>query len=319
MSDNIIEAINDFLVAGQQTGWSTNTVRQYHYHLGRFGQWMADRGITTVSDLDRRRVREWGASLHTQWSPSTVKLAVTSVRSFFRWAREEELLANDLELALKLPSVPERVQRTLTKDEVRRLLDACETPVARGLTPEDALASAVRNAAIVALLYDAMIRASELCRLELADIDLKSGRLVVRSGKGGRDRMALFGPQAAETVGAWLAVRRADPGITTVFVSIGGNTPNNPLTARGLRIIVKNLGERAGIADVSPHTFRRGGAAQLTLSGVSTRVVQLLGGWSKISMVEIYTRALSLQSDEVQGIFNQHSPISAARTGNGKP
>ena len=308
----MMEAINEFLLHGQQVGWSAGTVLSYRWHLGRFVSWLVVQGVVDVVDLSRSQVRAWGASIRETWAPATCKGAVTAVRSLLRWLRDEGFIELDLAGALKVPRVPERVQRTMTADEVGRMLAACETPLERGLTLADSTAVALRNAALVALLYDSMIRASELCGLKLDDIELNAGRLVVRAGKGGKDRLAVFGQQTVEILRAWLAVRRAAKCECAVFVSVGGNTPGYRLTTRGLRIIVKNLGDRAGIADVSPHAFRRGSAAQLTLSQVPSRIVQLLGGWSKISMVETYTRWLSVQSDEVQGIYNGHSPVSTA-------
>jgi site-specific recombinase XerD len=313
----IMDAIDDFIVYGQQVGWSAGTCSKYRWHLDKFRLWMLERGVSVVGELSRSLVRSWGAATRERWAPATVKGAVTAVRSFLRWLIDEGLLAEDLTSALKVPRVPERVQRTITADEVGRLLAACETPVERGLTLADATTSALRNAALVALLYDSLLRASELCALSVDDIDLDAGRLVVRRGKGGKGRVAVFGPQTATMLRAWLAVRSAAPGVSAMFVAIGGNTPGSALTARGLRIIVKNLGERAGVSGVSPHAFRRGGTAQLTLSQVPTRIVQILGGWSKITMVEIYTRWLTLQTDEVQGVYNGHSPVSVARAGNG--
>lgn len=313
----VMDAINEFLLHGQQVGWSPGTVERYRWHLSSFSTWCRDHGVAGVAELTRSHVRTWGASVRTKWAPATCKSAVSAVRSLLHWLHEEELVIEDLAGALKIPRVPERVQRTITADEVRRLLDACDTPVEHGLSLADATAAALRNAALVALLYDSMIRASELCHLELDDIDLNAGRLVVRAGKGGKDRMAVFGPEAAEIIRAWLAVRRPGKGVQTVFVGIGGSTPGSALTPAGLRLTVRRLGERAGVKGVSPHSFRRGGAAQLTLSEVPSRVVQLLGGWSKIQMVETYTRWLALQTDAVQGIYNGHSPVSVAQRGNG--
>jgi integrase/recombinase XerD len=313
----VMDAVNEFLLHGQQVGWSSGTVERYRWHLVSFVTWCQDQGVSGVADLTRSYVRTWGAAVRTKWAPATCKSAVSAIRSLLHWLYEEELVSEDLAGALKVPRVPERVQRTMTADEVRRLLLACETPVEHGLSLADATAAALRNAALVALLYDSMIRASELCSLRLDDIDLNAGRLVVRAGKGGKDRVAVFGPQTTEIMRAWLAVRRAVPGVLTVFVGVGGSTPGGVLTPSGLRLILRRLGDRAGVKGVSPHTFRRGGAAQLTLSQVPSRIVQLLGGWSKIQMVETYTRWLTLQTDEVQGIYNGHSPVSVAQRGNG--
>ena len=85
-------------------------------------------------------------------------------------------------------------------------------------------------------------------------------------------------------------------GESTVFVSLGGNTPGCPLTTRGLRMNLKRLGERAGLRGVTTHAFRRGFACIATLAGAPTRTVQLAGRWSDIRMVERYTQDLERQA-----------------------
>jgi integrase/recombinase XerD len=136
--------------------------------------------------------------------------------------------------------------------------------------------------------------------------------LIVRAGKGGADRVTLFGPDARQLLCGWLAVR-PEGVCQALFVGIGGSTPGSALTPSGLRLILRRLGDRAGVAGVSPHAFRRGGAAQLTLAAVPTRIVQILGGWSKIEMVEVYTRWLVLQSEDISELYVERSPLRAAR------
>jgi site-specific recombinase XerD len=306
------QAIAEFLTAGVQGGWSTATRDAYAWRLGRFRAWFGARSVVAVAGLSRAELRAWGAGLRADWAPATVRGSVVVVQLFLRWLVAEGWLAEDLAAALKAPSVPERVQRTLSAAEVAALLAACEILTEHGLSQAAAEAVAARNAALVALLYDTLVRAAELCRLAVQDVDLAGRRLVVRGGKGGADRVALFGPEAGRLVAAWLAVRpvSASPAL---FTGIGGLTPGAPLTPSGLRLIVRRLGERAGVAGVSPHAFRRGGAAQLILAAVPTRLVQLFGGWAKIEMVELYTRWLALQSEEIVALYVARCPCAAVK------
>ena len=96
-----------------------------------------------------------------------------------------------------MPKVPIRIQRTLTVEEVGKLIRGCEMPVKRGVRNDLAFATAVRNAAIVTLMFDSLLRASELVALEVADIDLECLTVTVRAAKNGRARVALFGPDTA--------------------------------------------------------------------------------------------------------------------------
>jgi integrase/recombinase XerC len=232
-----------------------------------------------------------------------VRQAVIAVKSFFSWCLEEHMLADDPSGALKVPKIPRRVLRSLRPDEVLALLRATQQAPGRGVTHEQAAAVALRNAAIVSLLYDSLLRAAELCRLRVAELDLARRVLTVQV-KGGHQAHARFGVETAERLRAWLAVRVPAEGVDTVFVSIAGNTPGQALTTTGLRIIVRHIGDVAGVPGVSPHAFRRGGAVAAIEAGAPTRAVQEFGRWSSVQMVELYTRAM-----DADLLYDEYSPI----------
>lgn len=303
------DLLEEFLIDGLGRGWSAGSVRVYRWHLVRFVRWLADHQVSDPPGLTRGLLRAWSASL-AAWAPSTRKGAVTAIRAFVTWLGEEELVSAELARALKLPRVPRRVQRTLLGDEVAALLVMAAVPAVRGLTAEVARVVAARNVALVALLYDSMIRAAELCALRVEDVDLGRGMCVVRRGKGGRGRLAPFGARTAGLLRDWLAVRPA--GGPALFVALGGFRPGSALTPCGLRIVLKRLGERAGVAGVSPHAFRRGGAVAATLNGAPSRLVQVWAGWSNIEMIEVYTRQLEGSAAAVAG-FGGWSPVESAR------
>jgi site-specific recombinase XerD len=303
-------AIEEFLLDGQAAGWSAGTVKIYRWHLARWIAWLAERQVTAADGLTRLLLRQWSASLADTWAPSTRKGAVTAVRAFVTWLQTETGLDGNLVKALKTPTVPVQVQRTLTATEVQALLAACEQPAEHGVTQETARQVCVRNAAIVALLYDSMLRAAECCALRITDLDLARGTATVRRGKGGAGRVAPFGSDTARLLRAWLEVRPA--GGEALFVALGGSQPGAALTPRGLRMILKRLGERAGVAGVSPHTFRRGGVVACTLNGAPDRLVMAWAGWSDIRMVGVYTRALDTGSAALDA-YTPYSPVAAAK------
>ena len=307
----LVDAIEEFLLDGRAAGWSGRTEKVYGWHLERWRRWLDGREVTELSQLTRSLVKQWAAGLRDAWAPATCKGATTAIRSFLAWCQKEEFIAVNLAGAVRSPQVPRKVQRTLKLDELERLIAACETPVEHGLSDEDAVATSVRNAALVTLLFDSLIRASELCKLAVSDVDLDAGRLLVRSGKGGDDRIALFSEETAKLLRAWLALRAAHAVCSAFFVSVRGNTPGQSLTVRGLRIIVKNLGERAGVAGCSPHAFRRGGAVALTRNGAPGRIVMGVAGWSSMRMLETYTRAMADQ--DIETAYRRYSPVATLR------
>ncbi len=290
-SSDLEVTIAEYLVAARQIGRSTATLNKYGWHLRRLAAWLHERGITHTDQVTRVLLREWGASLYDRWAPSSIKLAIAAARAFFAWATEENLLADENPaLALKLPKIKKRVQRTLTAEEVQALLDIC-----------DDSPTGLRNAALVSLMADSGLRSAEVCRVKTADTLIPLGGLVVL-GKGGNEGRAWFGQATRERLTAWLETRTDRA--ATLFVSIGGSTPGQPLTSGGLRAIVRKLGNSAGVPGVSPHAFRRAFACIATAAGAPSRDLQEWGRWADIGQVERYTQAFRAGQH-----YAQYSPM----------
>jgi site-specific recombinase XerC len=200
--------------------------------------------------------------------------------------------------------VLKRTPRTLTWDQAAAVLAVCETTRARGL----------RDLAIISLMLESALRNAEVCRLELAKVDLIRHRLRVVV-KGGKEEDGAFDALAAEYMAAWIVARReiARPDTKTLFCSVGGLTPGARLTPEGLRGIFRKIGREAGLSDgFSPHDLRRSCATLKTLLNAPTRTVQVGGRWSALREVETYTRSISLDDFEryrvVAHILERPSP-----------
>ncbi|MEI7437916.1 MAG: site-specific integrase, partial [bacterium] len=166
----LTDAISEFILDGQTAGWSAGTVKTYQWHLAHWVTWCAERQVTATGDVSRLLLRQWGASLAEKWQPATRKGAITAVRALLNWLAVEGGVA-DLAAALRMPRVPRTLHRTITAAEVRLLLAAAAEPAAHGLSEVAAVAVCARNAALVALLFDSLLRAFELCALTVADVD----------------------------------------------------------------------------------------------------------------------------------------------------
>ena len=296
------DAVVEYVLDGSQV-WAVRTIDQYRWHLDRWRDWLAGHGVVALSDVSRRLLREWSVGIRLTWSPATCRTAVIAVRGFLRWCEAEGFVSGGLSAVLRVRSVPKRVQRTVTPGEVSRVLAVCR-PVS-GMTAVEAEATGLRNVALVSLLYDSLLRAAELCALGVGSVDVVTRRVLV-VGKGGGERLVPFSAATGQRLHAWIEERDRWARCSALFVSIRGSTPGSGITPSGLRVIIRKLGQRAGVAGLSPHAFRRGGATAALVNGASTRFVQGVGGWSSVSMVETYTQALQTTTE----MYDRFAPMS---------
>lgn len=285
--------VMEYVIGLRQAGSAKTTIRHYKWHVERLLLWLTERGVKKSQEVTRAMLREWGAGLYDRWEPATIQQAIAACRSFFRWCVEEGFVRENPAMALKRPKIKQRVQRTVNPDEVGKMLDACDIMTTKGL----------RDRAIISLLYDSGLRAAEICRLRVDDVDLEKRMLKVVV-KGGDERLGWFGETTAKRLQAWLRVRLAPPGVYTIFVAVGGSTPGYPLSIHGLYRMVREVAKKAGVPKMSVHAFRRGFAVHLTKNNVPNSVLQDLGRWKDPAMIKRYT--LALQAGE---IYQGKSPI----------
>lgn len=283
--------IHKFLMMLYQDGHSKRTVVSYGWHLNKLAIWLEQQGVVSPEQLSVEMILNWGVYLRTKYSAQTRKQSIVSTRMFFRFLEKMGYCAStvveNIEKILVVPVTKVTPQRTLTEAEISALLAVC-----KGDRPRE-----VRDRAIIVLLVDTGLRAMELCGIQLSNVSLHHHKISI-IGKGGEKEEVFFSHQTGLYLKEWLKVRT---GMNTshdfLFVGIGGLTPGQPLTPRGLRIILKNLGKKAGIEQVHPHAFRRSFATLRIKQGQSTRSVQRLGRWKNLATFERYTQAL-LKDDE---------------------
>ncbi len=302
-------AVAEYLVAARQADYTAKTIRQYRWHLDRLVAWLVQRRVSDPAQLTRALLREWGAGLYDVWQPATVKQAVTSTRSLLKWLYNEHRMSEDLRDALRTPKVASVEQRTLWPEEIKRLLAVCDPLEA---TSERDLVLRRRDTAIISLLVDTGLRAAELCRLKRNDLQFgvmlpgvaEPVNLFFVVTKGGKRRRKQFGPTTAARLRAWFEVRPRTKGPELVFVGIGGSKPGTPLTPSGLQRILSNLGKRAGVVGVSPHSFRRAFACLLLDQGTPDELAMQFGGWEDGRVMRVYR--LAYQAGK---LYNQYSPV----------
>jgi integrase/recombinase XerD len=263
---------------------SRNTLEAYRSDLLQVGAFLARRGVdpTAAEHADLAAFLSELAAGDGDRPPvaaATLQRKAACLRSFYRHLRREQVIDHDPTADLRAPRKTQRLPQVLSRDEVAALL-----AVPRGTDP-----AALRDRALLELMYACGLRASEAVGLEVRDLDLKAQVLRAR-GKGGKERLVPVGREAVGAVKAWLARGRpalVGPGAESrLFV----NRRGTGLTRQGLYKIVQRHARAAGLEDrMSPHTLRHTFATHLLAGGCDLRSVQEMLGHADIATTQIYT------------------------------
>jgi integrase/recombinase XerC len=267
---------------------SPNTIRAYGEDLAQFTAHLRRElgREPRPEDADHLAIRGFLAELHRRGlakSSSARKLA--GLRTFFRYLCREGRLETNPARVLATPRQERRIPAVLDETEVQALLDV----------PGDGL-PAVRGRAILELLYATGMRCAELVSLDVGEVDLEA-RMVRVLGKGGKERVVLFGRRAREALRAWLELRRRlGPRTDALFLNARGGR----LTDRSVRALVARRVDQSALARrCSPHTLRHSFATHLLTRGADLRAIQELLGHASLSTTQRYTHVDSRHLLEV--------------------
>ncbi len=287
-----------FITALEADGLSPNTIREYRRVTG---QLLAFFGDISPAELSPDDLRCFLADYRRSRSPKTVYNAWVVLRSFWRYLEEHGY--PNIARALRAPRYPRPATRLLTPQDIRSLLKACEyTAPSRGKRKPFRMPrpTARRDKALVLLLADTGMRAGEVAALRVKDVDLSSGRIIVRSGKGGKGRTVFASATTLEALQHYWEEREARPDEPAFTTRTG-----RALSANEINHLIVNLGKRAGIK-VHPHALRHFFATQFLRNGGDPLTLKRLLGHSTLRMVEYYVQ---LVDDDLRDAHFRASPI----------
>lgn len=275
-----------------ERGFSHNTVSAYRNDLVQFIGYLVSpptedhiRPADAWAELTDAHLTTYLLHLRArEYAPSTVARKTAAIKSFCAYLINEGVMRGDPSVNMSAPRVDKYVPKAMSQAEVACLL-AEPSKRGAGKRPE-----AIRDHAMLEVLYSTGMRVSELVSMNLADVDLARSRLCC-TGKGGRQRMVPLSASAATSLDRYLTLARpilvAPPSEEpSLFVNHRGNR----LTRQGFWLILKTYAERAGIGDVTPHTLRHSFAAHALRDGSELRDVQQMLGHVSISTTQIYRR-----------------------------
>jgi integrase/recombinase XerD len=287
-----------------ERGLSRNTLEAYRSDLLQFGEFL-ERGGLTVGEAGHGEIAAFLAELasggegRAPASAATLARKIACLRSFYRHLRREGAIEHDPTAELRGPRKTQRLPRVLSRDEVMRLL---RQP--RGTDPR-----ALRDRALLEVMYACGLRASEAIALELADVDLQEGVLRAR-GKGSKERIVPIGGEAVAALRAYCRrgrpLQAAGANDTRLFL----NRRGAGLTRQGLYKIVQGHARAAGLEQkMSPHTLRHTFATHLLAGGCDLRSLQEMLGHADLATTQVYTH---LSAERLKdAYFNAHPRATA--------
>lgn len=278
---DVVEAFLHHLAV--ERGSAVNTLAAYRSDLARYVDHLGARGAGDLAAVREADVAAFVPALRgppLNLAASSASRALAAVRGLHRFALRDDLVPVDVARDVAPPALPAKLPRALSVDQVEQLLAGCigDGPLA------------LRDRALLEVLYSTGARISEAAGIDLDDLDA-AARTVLLRGKGGKQRVVPVGRPALAAVDAYLV--RARPGLATR----GRGSPALLLNARGARLsrqsawhVLRGAAEASGLtAEVSPHTLRHCFATHLLSGGADVRVVQELLGHASVSTTQVYT------------------------------
>ncbi|RKF15062.1 site-specific tyrosine recombinase XerD [Roseovarius spongiae] len=290
-----------------EQGASENTLLAYARDLGDFRDWLTDAGgdpeTATQAQIEAYLVHCEAQGL----ARATRARRLSAIKQFYRYAFEDRLRGDNPAIRIKGPGRERRLPKTLTEEEVDRLLSAARN---HGRRKSDRL----RNTCLMELLYATGMRVSELVSLPVSAARGDPRMLLIR-GKGGKERMVPLSSPARAALAEWLAhcdaaaeVARARGRAPSPFLFASGGKSGH-LTRHRFYGLIKELAVAGGVSPdkVTPHTLRHAFATHLLANGADLRAIQTLLGHADVATTEIYTHVLE---ERLKTLVLEHHPLA---------
>ena len=287
----IVDRFNSYL--NQERSLSDNTIRAYIGDLESLISHLTAMGLQDISALNISHLRSWLANQQSKGaSRTTLSRRATSIKLFTKWATKESLIPTDVGANLATPKAHRILPEILDVKSADLAMQSLET-----LAEESGELTAIRNLAMVEMLYASGARVSELCGLNLNDIDYDRQTIRV-IGKGNKERVIPIGRPAMAALEKWLAVRpqlASEKSGAAIF-----------LGARGKRIDQRQVREVVyKTIELGPHALRHSAATHLLEGGADLRTVQEILGHASLSTTQIYTH---VSAERLHSAFKQAHP-----------
>jgi integrase/recombinase XerC len=276
-----------------------NSIRGYVSDLQSFLMHIEKLNISEFSDLELKHVRSWLANLQTTGAArSTLARRIVSMRAFTSWAYRNGWLSSDIAASLVVPKPHRTLPDVLNQNDAQHMIDALvET------NSEIHTSKSRRDLAIVEVLYASGARVSEICGLNLRDLD-QSRRTIKVLGKGNKERVVPLGGPAVAAINEYLATARPELANELSGEAIFLGSRGKRIDQRTVREIVYRATSAVGVK-MGPHGLRHSAATHLLEGGADLRTVQEILGHSSLATTQIYTH---VSPERLKSAYDQAHP-----------
>jgi len=288
-------SVASFLTDCKVRNLSKHTINFYNDYLTSFERYADVQFVSSIQDIDPDFIRNYIIAFSENHYPGGVHAAYRSIRAFLNWVEREEMMPAEWKNPIKKispPEVPDRVIEPVLLEDVRLLIATCK---GSGFFDK-------RDKAIFFFLLDTGARAQEVCDVNLQDVEMNTGKVLIREGKGRKPRYVFISKTAVKAIRSYLRTRH-DYQEPALFVS----KSLERLTYDGLRQIIQKRSKLAGLKnEPTLHDFRRQFALSMLNNGVDIFSLQQLMGHKDISILRRY---LAQTTEDIRVAHNKGSPV----------
>ena len=296
--DSSLEGFIGFLQ--REKRYSPHTLTGYRRDLRNFQDWLQQQKIAQWNDVTHKQIRRFIAQRHALGIQGrSLQRQLSAIRAFYRYRQRTGKATTNPAEDIPTPKQAQRLPKSLDNESLERLLNI---PGDEPLT--------LRDRAIMELLYSSGLRLAEIAALNLADLDLQSGLVDIKKGKGSKQRLVPVGTKAKEAIQAWLKARvlLLKQEESAVFISQRGSR----LSHRAIQQRLTHWAKKQGLDQhVYPHRLRHAFASHLLESSGDIRAVQELLGHANISTTQVYTH---LDFQHLAEVYDQAHPRARRKT-----
>jgi len=297
MNSNIDDEITDFLsYIASEKGLAFNTVEAYQSDLKKFSTFLKSDGRFSSAEVNVNHMISFLSQLKNgNFAPASLCRFLISIKVFFRFLCREGVLTANPALYLESPKLWQLIPEVLSSEEISRLLKQPDVFIFEG----------ARDKAILEVLYASGLRVSELCALDIYQVDDITLRVM---GKGSKERVVPIGEEAIAAIDHYLKFRDGDRG-NALFLNQRGKRITRVMVWK----MIKGYAKNAGIAkNISPHTLRHSFATHLLDNGADLRIIQEMLGHASISSTERYTHISKTQLQATFELFHPRMDVPLA-------